>query len=213
MTEIDRAELRRLAEAAEEARKLHSFIVPTSLYQFQNAAPPSKVLALLDALDKAERERDRALEGVADQRQGIARKMADNDALENEVIDLTRERDALGQAAFAAIVESGEDTDGAQDWQSYFRPLKYPSWVDAVRQNVTSLVEERDEAQLDEYQQRMRAEAAEATLDRIREVVSGHPKCDVHPDGDVVTCGWKRAYGSVVAALAPVTEEGGKDGR
>ncbi len=40
-----------------------------------------------------------------------------------------------------------------------------------------------------------------AVLDRIREAVKGHPECDVHPDGDPISCGWKRAYSDVVAAL------------
>ncbi len=59
------------------------------------------------------------------------------------------ERDALGAAAFAAIVASGADTDGAETWESYFRPLRYPSWVDDVHQNVTSIREERDRAEME----------------------------------------------------------------
>lgn len=52
---------------------------------------------------------------------------------------------------------------------------------------------------------------AEATLERLREVVSGHPECDRYSDDDPITCGWKAAYASVVAALAPATEEGDKE--
>ncbi|MEV8338510.1 hypothetical protein [Leucobacter sp. NPDC077196] len=59
------------------------------------------------------------------------------------------ERNALGAAAFAAIVASGADTDGAETWESYFRPLRYPSWVDDVHQNVTSIREERDRAEME----------------------------------------------------------------
>lgn len=40
-----------------------------------------------------------------------------------------------------------------------------------------------------------------AVLDRIREAVKGHPQCDVHPDGGPISCGWKRAYTDVLAAL------------
>ena len=35
----------------------------------------------------------------------------------------------------------------------------------------------------------------------IRETLAGHPRCDIHPDGDPITCGWKRAVASVQAAL------------
>lgn len=35
----------------------------------------------------------------------------------------------------------------------------------------------------------------------IREALAGHPRCDIHPDGDPITCGWKRAVASVQAAL------------
>ena len=35
----------------------------------------------------------------------------------------------------------------------------------------------------------------------IRAALAGHPRCDTHPDGDPITCGWKRAVASVQAAL------------
>ena len=35
----------------------------------------------------------------------------------------------------------------------------------------------------------------------IREALAGHPHCDIHPDGDSIACGWKRAVASVQAAL------------
>jgi len=44
-------------------------------------------------------------------------------------------------------------------------------------------------------------DAALAVLERIREAVSGHPECDRYEEGDVISCGWKSAYASVVAAL------------
>ncbi len=52
-------------------------------------------------------------------------------------------------------------------------------------------------------------DAALAVLERIREAVSGHPECDRYEEGDVISCGWKSAYASVVAALdgAPEPEE------
>ena len=52
-------------------------------------------------------------------------------------------------------------------------------------------------------------DAALAALERVRAAVSGHPKCDRYEEGDVISCGWKSAYASVVAALdgAPEPEE------
>lgn len=52
-------------------------------------------------------------------------------------------------------------------------------------------------------------DAAVAAVERIREAVSGHPECDRYSEDDVISCGWKSAYASVVAALdgAPEPEE------
>lgn len=36
---------------------------------------------------------------------------------------------------------------------------------------------------------------------RIREALAGHPTCNVHPDEDPISCGWKRAVADVVQAL------------
>ena len=39
-------------------------------------------------------------------------------------------------------------------------------------------------------------------VDAVRAAVANHPDpCEKHPDGDVVTCGWKSAYRDVVHAL------------
>ena len=39
-------------------------------------------------------------------------------------------------------------------------------------------------------------------VDAVRAAVANHPDpCEKHPDGDVVTCGWKSAYQDVVHAL------------
>lgn len=40
-----------------------------------------------------------------------------------------------------------------------------------------------------------------AVVDRVRTALAGHPRCDVHPDGDEVSCGWKRAVADVQHAL------------
>ncbi len=47
-----------------------------------------------------------------------------------------------------------------------------------------------------------RALAAEAKVAAIAAALDAHPKvCDRYTEDDVVTCGWKRAVGSVQAAL------------
>jgi hypothetical protein len=48
---------------------------------------------------------------------------------------------------------------------------------------------------------RAERDAALAVLERIRQAVAGHPKCDRYEEGDAVSCGWKSAYASVVWAL------------
>ena len=45
------------------------------------------------------------------------------------------------------------------------------------------------------------AEVRAQALAPIRAALAGHPRCDIHPDGDPITCGWKRAVASVQAAL------------
>lgn len=47
------------------------------------------------------------------------------------------------------------------------------------------------------------------TLDRIREALAGHPRCDVHPDDDVTTCGWRRAVASVQSVLDTIEANDG----
>ncbi|MFD4457678.1 hypothetical protein [Nocardia sp. NPDC058480] len=40
-----------------------------------------------------------------------------------------------------------------------------------------------------------------AVIDRVRDALSGHPRCEEHPEGDVIKCGWKRAVASVQTAV------------
>ncbi|KMV13939.1 hypothetical protein ACT17_32685 [Mycolicibacterium conceptionense] len=44
-------------------------------------------------------------------------------------------------------------------------------------------------------------DAERGTIRRIRRALSNHPRCDVHPDEDAISCGWKRAVAGVQAAL------------
>ena len=59
---------------------------------------------------------------------------------------------------------------------------------------------------------RAERDAALAAVERIRQAVSGHPECDRYEEGDVISCGWKSAYASVLAALdgAPEPEGGAR---
>ena len=52
-----------------------------------------------------------------------------------------------------------------------------------------------------EWYYTMRAEIRAQALAPIRAALAGHPRCDIHPDGDSIACGWKRAVASVQAAL------------
>jgi hypothetical protein len=39
-------------------------------------------------------------------------------------------------------------------------------------------------------------------LAAVEGALAQHPECDVHPDDDVISCGWKRAVADARAALA-----------
>lgn len=46
-----------------------------------------------------------------------------------------------------------------------------------------------------------RVATLEAQVAAVREAVDDCPPCDVHPDGDPITCGWKGAVADVRKAL------------
>lgn len=60
-----------------------------------------------------------------------------------------------------------------------------------------------DEPYLSDRLREARADRDElrTTLARIREALARHPRCDIHPDDDPVTCGWKRAVADIQTAL------------
>lgn len=46
-----------------------------------------------------------------------------------------------------------------------------------------------------------------AALEAVLGELAGHPECDVHPDDDPVTCGWKSAVIGVRRAIEEVLGE------
>lgn len=59
---------------------------------------------------------------------------------DHDIVAIIRERDLLGEAAFAAYLQTGGDTDGASSWQEFFRPVIAPAWstllADAVKESI-----------------------------------------------------------------------------
>lgn len=44
-------------------------------------------------------------------------------------------------------------------------------------------------------------------LESVKIALSGHPRCDIHPDDSAVTCGWKRAVADVRQAVEEADHE------
>ncbi|WP_029923901.1 hypothetical protein [Nocardia otitidiscaviarum] len=63
------------------------------------------------------------------------------------------------------------------------------------------LSDERDSASQARDDARARIAELEATVAAIRTALAAHPRCDVHPDGDPISCGWKRAVADLQHAL------------
>ena len=74
--------------------------------------------------------------------------------------------------------------------------------TEQVRETYAALC--KTEAAADEFSRYLAAHDAEIraeALAPIRAALDGHPVCDVHPDDDPVSCGWKRAVADVRRAL------------
>ena len=81
-------------------------------------------------------------------------------------------------------------------------PDDYTPTTEQVCETYAALC--KTEAAADEFSRWIAAhdaEIREQTLAPIRAALDGHPVCDVHPDDDPVSCGWKRAVADVRRAL------------
>lgn len=58
---------------------------------------------------------------------------------------------------------------------------------------------------MSESEWRERALIAEATVERVKNAIAGHPACDKHGPDDVIKCGWKRAVADVTEAVSSET--------
>lgn len=71
------------------------------------------------------------------------------------------------------------------DWRE--TALHHQEVADTYRDHANAMARQRD--------------ALQAKIDAVRQALSGHPRCDVHPGDDPITCGWKRAVADVRRAL------------
>ena len=85
----------------------------------------------------------------------------------------------------------------------------YTPTTEQVREAFRTAVLHPDDIDLDDapgqefdrYLAAHDAEIREQALAPIRAALGGHPVCDVHPDDDPVSYGWKRAVADVRRAL------------
>lgn len=105
---------------------------------------------------------------------------------QRQFIQAHRDRDEA-QARAAELAERFTELEAQQDtYRREYRELHI---------SCEKRVEERNDAL--------------AVIDRVRDALAGHPRCEDHPEGDVIKCGWKRAVASVQWALdnAPAQRE------
>lgn len=69
----------------------------------------------------------------------------------------------------------------------------YTPTTEDVRRAASSDCDWLEPDGFDRYLAAHDAEIREQALAPIRAALDGHPVCDVHPDDDPVSCGWKRA--------------------
>ena len=97
--------------------------------------------------------------------------------------------DEAVQAAMAVLCDEGADSEGGwHSWRCFDRE-RYPEPCGCTEQVARAAIAAAEP--------HIRAK----TLAPIRAALANHPRCDIHPDDDSITCGWKRAVASVQAAL------------
>ena len=115
--------------------------------------------------------------------------------------------DEAVQAAMAVLCDEGADSEGGwHSWRCFDRE-RYPEPCDCTEQVARAAIaaaEPHIRADLAAHDAEVRAQA----LAPIREALAGHPRCDIHPDDDPITCGWKRAVFDVQSTLDRQIERG-----
>ena len=82
-----------------------------------------------------------------------------------------------------------------------FRPAEDPHDVVCNHSERDQAIAAHQRAEARATLHREERDEARAAIDRVREALNRHPTCDVHPDDDPITCGWKRAVADVTHAL------------
>lgn len=89
------------------------------------------------------------------------------------------------------MIEPRRDSELAADARSMAAALDLPAQVRAMLSDLAAVVESAGTSD----------PAASDTIRRVRRALGNHPRCDVHPDEDAISCGWKRAVRDVQQAV------------
>jgi hypothetical protein len=119
---------------------VENYTLACEKYAAEYAARPRGDTMTDDLLDEATR--------LADGLSGRGRMPRTADllrALVERVREAEAERDQLGNAAFAAYCAAGGDTDGADNWQEFFRPITSPPWSEVVEREVRQAIRDEEE--------------------------------------------------------------------
>lgn len=144
-----------------------------------------------------------ARQPTEDDREAIAKALCEgadtcwNDLTEQELVWHYRDAESVLAAGFSRAAVPDAATERVTE-----NSVRHVKRLTTELQNKReSLNDQRREFRKLLAKARSECDAALAVVERIRQVVSGHPECDRYEEGDVISCGWKSAYASVVAAL------------